>query len=297
MKMTGKTWVILLVGAGALISAFWLLQSPPLPKTEPLPKPNGYDDFLAGVKMLSGDCPDLKTATIDALAGYVASNRAALDRARLGLSRPCRVPTERSTAYMGRHLAELAALKQMARALAAEGRLASLANQPAAAATNYLTVIKFGLEVERGGVLIDALVAIACESMGARQLAAEVPRLSAEQSRALLRQVEDLESGREPIEKIMEQENAWARSQQKGITGLIERGVARWTMSSSRQKVLTKYNQECRRPLDLEASLAGRAFELEKGRPAKDWGDLVPAYLERIPLDPGTTNQLQFVGH
>lgn len=289
--------MILLVCVAALVAAYGAFPPRPLPLTEPLPHPNGYDDFLAAGHMVSGDTPDLKAATEEAIGGFVASNRAALDRAYVGLARRCCVPTEGSVAYMDRHINDLSAAKQIAGALAAQGRLAELENHPAEAATNYLTVIKLGIELERGGVLMDALVAIACESIGATRLAEEVPKLTAGQSDALAREVEKLEAGREPIEKIMEREKAWSRSQQKGIGDMIGGFITRRMIRSGQQKILSKYNKNCQKPLELEVSLAAHAFELEKGRKPEGWSDLVPAYLQSIPLDPGTTNQWAFSLH
>jgi hypothetical protein len=262
---------------------------------EPLPHPNGYIDLIAAGNMVGSNLPDLKTATVETLEGFVVSNRAALDRARVGFTRQCRVPTEYSLGYLNRHINDLAAAKHIAWALAAEGRLAELENHPAEAATNYLTVMKLGVELDRGGVLIDALVAIACESLGTKPLANEVPKLTAEQSRALARNVEDLTAAREPMEKIVEHEHAFRRSVLTGIRNMMGFVVLRRRLRINEQQVVSKYYQNCRPSLELQGRLAAHAFELEKGRPAKDWNDLVPAYLERIPLDPGTTNQLPFV--
>jgi hypothetical protein len=285
-----------LVGAGALAAAWYSLLPPPTPLIEPLPHPNGYDDLVAAGQMVSDELPDLKTATVEALAGFVVRNRAALDRARLGLTRQCRVPTEYSLDYLDRHDDyDLSAARRIAGVLGAEGRLAELENHAAEAATNYLTVMKLGVELDRGGVLIDALVAIACESLGTKLLANEVPKLTAEQSHALARNVEDLEATREPMEKIVEHEHAFRRSGLNGIRNMIGSVVLRRRLRVNEQQVVSRYYQNCRPSLELQGKLAAHAFELEKGRPATGWNDLVPAYLKRIPFDPGTTNQLPFV--
>jgi hypothetical protein len=46
--------------------------------------------------------------------------------------------------------------------------------------------------------------------------------------------------------------------------------------------------------LKIEASLASHAFELDRGRPATNWTDLVPTYLPSIPDDPATGASLTF---
>ena len=75
----------------------------------------------------------------------------ALKLARTGLSRACRVPLDYSPTNET-HFSNLATLKRLALALAAEGRLAELENRPADAAAAYLATIRLGQAVCRGGV-------------------------------------------------------------------------------------------------------------------------------------------------
>jgi hypothetical protein len=263
---------------------------------EPIPHPNGYIDLIAAANAIQGDPPDLKTSTVETIQGFIASNRTALNNARASLSLPYCVPVNGSKAFNARHNNDLSAGKQIALAMAEEGRLADLQNNPAAAATNYLAVTKLGIDLERGGVLIDMLVAIACESIGTTRLKEEIPKLTAQQSAAFARELEQLEAGREPIEKILENEDAFQRSQEQHgfIRAFIERVIERRMLLNIRQKAVSNYNQYRQQTLKMEMKLAAHAFELEKGSPPKSWNDLIPAYLQRIPLDLGTTNQLTF---
>jgi hypothetical protein len=45
---------------------------------------------------------------------------------------------------------------------------------------------------------------------------------------------------------------------------------------------------------ELSVILAARLFELENGRSAKCFSDLVPKYLENIPTDPRTGREIPF---
>jgi hypothetical protein len=67
-------------------------------------------------------------------------------------------------------LNDLTALKNLAQTLTAAGRLAELQSRPAEALSNYLDVMRFGIESGRGGFMIDALIGIAIEGMGRSHL-------------------------------------------------------------------------------------------------------------------------------
>ena len=212
------------------------------------------------------------------------------------LALPFCVPLEGSEAYLERHLNDLAAEKRIVLATAEEGRLAELENKPAETATSYFRVMKLGIDLACGGRIIDALVADACESVGSTQLKKEIPKLDSQQSAAIARELEDLDAQRESIGTILENEDAWTRAVLgNGLAArIIQRFIARGIYLAFQQKAVARYNLNRRQTFELATSLAAHAFELEKGRPARNWNDLVPAYLQRIPLDPGATNQLPF---
>jgi hypothetical protein len=58
--------------------------------------------------------------------------------------------------------------------------------------------------------------------------------------------------------------------------GHREKSPARW------------WAEETARRRTLAAAVAARLFRADHGRPASSWGDLVPAYLPRVPADPGS---------
>ena len=108
--------------AVVLLAAVIFILSQPAPAPPPLPKPNGYDDFLKAGKMLTGNTSDYGTMKEEQLRTMVATNAEALKLARTGFSRECRVPLDYSTNFA--HLDDLPAVKRLASAFAAEGRLA-----------------------------------------------------------------------------------------------------------------------------------------------------------------------------
>jgi hypothetical protein len=99
MKPVGKMRIGLWFGGLVLAAGpfmCWLFCL--VPKPEPLPNPNGYDDFVGAGAMLKGDVPDEMTGTLEECRKFVTANREALDRGHLGLTRECRVPTQYSPA-------------------------------------------------------------------------------------------------------------------------------------------------------------------------------------------------------
>ena len=287
-----KLLVCLAVAAVATLLAVTVFTGPAIPRFEPVPNPNGYEDFVAAGQMLQGSAPSFKTGTVVQLRVYIDANRAALERACLGLSRECRVHTEYSGYYITRHVLDIGPTRKIADALAIEGKLADLENRPWDAAIRYLESMKLGADLARGGLGIDALLAAAAEAWGVMQIVTEIPKLNAEQSRALIHELAGLEATREPFEKILIREKMWSSRQGTLVERMKDSAEQLVTHSDTKmmEGVRSKYNQERRRVAQLEVDLARHAFELERGRKSTGWNDLVPSYLKTIPSFPGNTN-------
>jgi hypothetical protein len=295
LKLNRRTWLVLLfavVTAGAiLLVGYWSWNASPLEPPEP--NPNGYDDLVAAGNMMRGLDLDIGNATEIELRQFVATNAAAMERARLGLTRQCRVPAvalSGSSNILG-HINDLASLKRLANTFRAEGRLAELEGRPMEAAASALAIIKVGIGASHGGCLIDSLVADACEASGCRRLDTIMPKLSAAQSRQVGRQLEASLAQVEPKSEILRHE---ARFGRRAIGGSLQyflhtlgRGIIpAWRNTD--KSVLAKYDNQIHWMLAEEIQLAAQAYELEQGRKAQVWGDLVPAYLKAIPQDPLT---------
>jgi hypothetical protein len=290
-----RKWVVLAAALVVLIAGLAVVHSylAPEPRAEPLPSPNGYDDFVAAGGMLR-DFPTNESA--ENLRRFISNNRAALDRAHLGLTRSCRIPRATSPnaqGYWGRRLDDLSSVKKVALALVAKGNLAEMEGKPMEAAEDYVGGVKLGMDVVHGGVVIDALVAAACEAMGTAGLKTIVPKLDGAQSREILEELQKLEASRETKQDILKHEEMFARRTagfRYVFYELIK--IINPAYNTSLNTALAKYDAQLRRTKGLEWMLALRAFELEKGRKAQGWGDLVPDYLKETPKDPGTDKVL-----
>lgn len=307
MKLAKRIRTFLLIGVLVLAAGLfmgYLYFQPPEP--EPLPHPNGYDDLVAAGEMLKGEVPDEANGrlTLAECREFVSANREALDRGRLGLTRECRVPTEYSSIWLqATHMDQTIVARELARAFCVQGELANLEKRPADAASNYLTAIKMGPMLARGGLMIDGRVAISCEAMGERRLEREIQNLNIEQSRQLIAELEKVESEQEPPAQILKHEKMWVRGLHIGFAGVgmyVSLAIANRSLNpigASRKGHLSKYQAGLQWASQLKAKLAAHAYALEHGRLPASWTDLVPGYLKSVPtvpFGPADTNRLSF---
>ena len=115
--------------ATALLGAGVVVLSVGRTPESPLPNPNGYDDFLKAGHTVTGKLYDLAELDHAGLQVLVATNAEALRLLRVGLSRRCAVPTDKTIANFGATAGDLMGLKSLAMLLSAEGRLAKMENR------------------------------------------------------------------------------------------------------------------------------------------------------------------------
>jgi hypothetical protein len=209
---------------------------------------------------------------------------------RAGLARQCRVPLSYSTNYLV--LRSLGDVKRVARLLEAEGRLAELEGCTNDAARIYLETIHYAAESCRGGVMMDRLVGIACETIGVDSLRKVAGKLDATTSRALAKQLREIERRKESVTDVLRNEAEWVRR----TFPLWQRIPAMIPLESLTKRAQKDFVKKCgQSELQLErliVDLAVRAYELDRGRPPKNLNELVPDYLDKVPVDPATGTQL-----
>jgi hypothetical protein len=282
-------FVILAVAVAIGGSVLILSRTPPPP---PLPNPNGYDVFLKAAGMITDDFSDSDKMGELKLRTLMTNNSTALQLARVGLTRQCRLPMDYSPTNNAL-LAGLSGMKRLAQALAAEGRLAELENRRGDAAESYLTIIRFGLEVGRGGLIINSLVGIAIETIGAARLEKLMPALDAKRCREVASALEAAEARRDSAAAVLGQEREWAR-RVYGFKGVVARMVAFNSIRKTEQGWAARLAAQEIRERRLMIDLAARAYEAEKGQRPGSVGDLVPGYLKSIPQDPLTGTNMNY---
>src|SRR5258708_24786705 len=186
MRLLGAS-IIVLLAVGAIL----LLFREEVPA--PLPTPNGYDDLLKAGKIVTVNFTGVADLDRDALRSLVTTNAEALRLLRRGLTRRCAVPTDAAIANFASISGDLIALKKLAKVLFAEERLAEMENRPVDAAASCIDSIRLGIEMSRGGLMINPLVGIACEAMGVVPLVKLVPKLRCDQLRPILFQFEQID--------------------------------------------------------------------------------------------------------
>jgi hypothetical protein len=259
----------------------------PLPPVQPLPNPNGYDDFVKAGQMVANNTFDFDKMNEQELQTLVNDNSNALQLVRSGLQMQCRVALDYSP-NSSTLLDQLAGMKRLAQAFAAEGRLAEMENRPDAAAKSYLDAIHFGNESTRGGALINELVGIAIEAIATSHLTNLVEQLDAKSCRETAATLENLDSQKQTLNEVMQQENDWSRRTFTGIRYEIARLMTRKSLLPVQAATARKFNQQEMRTRKLIIGFAARAYELDKGHPPENIVDLVPDYLKAIPQDPFT---------
>jgi hypothetical protein len=251
----------------------------------PLPNPNGYDDFVKASEGVPGNVSDFPTLNRDSLDALVSTNAEALRLLRLGLTRQCAMPLDAAVTNVGGMLNQLAGLKRLAQLLAAEGHLRELEDRPADAARSYTDAIHFGNEMSRGGVVITRLVGIACESIGCHALAQVVPKLSREQARVVLLELEKVEAGRVTWAEVRRNEWHFYHERRRGFHPVMQ-VVSWWQSRQAVERAQTKHKIVIAHERVLAAELALRCYQFEQGRVPARLDDLVTNYLSKVPQDP-----------
>ena len=259
----------------------------PLPPLQPLPNPNGYDDFVRAGEMASSDSAMAESMGTADLKKLVETDREALAVARAGLGKECRVPAEFSGTYQKNHIAEIVQLRKLGQAFVAEGRLAERERRFADAAKSYLDAIRLGDASARGGSLIDAMVGIAIDGTGISALQNIADELASQPCRETTGSLENLIAGRQSWQDALQQENGWSRRTfgWSGQISILLHGKER--AKNLRRAEATLVSTQ-RKEDQLLVQLAARAYRLEKGHEIAHSADLVPDYLKFLPRDPLT---------
>lgn len=260
----------------------------------PMPNPNGYNDLIKAAKMLALDVGTYNISNVVELEAIVSTDAAALELARAGLQKKCRVPLDYDSAGTAT-TDRLAAMKYLARGFAAEGDLAAIQGHPEQAVNSYLDMIRLANEAPRGGVLIDQLVGVAIEREGTEELQKLMPRLNAETCRETAATLESLDAQRQTWNDVMWQEHYWSHKEFPGIKEQIMRIMQYNELKKVYSKTERKFDEQQIVTRKLAIDFAARAYELNKGHPPAGIIDLVTNYLKTIPLDPVTGTNMDYL--
>jgi len=238
--------------------------------------------------MLDLKTDDIPTNLVD-LQMLVSSNKDALQLAREGLQKQCRVRDYSPYTV----LPDIWGMQSLASAFKAEGELAEMQGHANEAATSYLDIVHLANESCRGGIFFDGLNEKIIEGWGTDSLRRLVPQLDAKTCRHTAATLETLDLQRQTSDDIIAHE--WSHRTYTSIKDEYERLVhykdnkammQDFKMDWIRQQTLTRH---------LIIDLAARAYALEKGHAPAIAADLVPDYLKVILQDPLTGTNMVYL--
>lgn len=263
-----------------------------LPPPPPLPNPNGYDDLTKSATMLASNVGTYNSSNLTELQAIVSEDSNALQLARTGLQKECRVPLDYDPTGSN-NVERLASMKRLTAAFAAEGDLAVMQGHPNEAAGSYLDMIHLANESSRSGVLINELVGIAIERRGTDKLHDLIPKLDAKSCRETAATLVTLDAQKQTWDEVIQQEHDWSRRTFPGIRYELIRLMSRSDIEKMSQKAGRKFEDQQTKTRELIVDFAASAYELDNGHPPASLSDLVTNYLETVPIDPATgTNMI-----
>ena len=166
----------------------------------------------------------------------------------------------------------------------------------AGALNECLDVLRFGQAISKQGLLINFLVGSACEVMAVRRMTNLVTTLNAAQCRRAAIALQEHEDQRESLDEITQRDREWSR-RTYGFLARIREMIEERSLELGKSFGFLDVEKEYQtRVLEVRLfmlRLAGRAFELERGRKPKRASELVPDYLRAVPLHPQSRAPLE----
>jgi hypothetical protein len=291
------------IGGIFLIAALWaalplyvldkLLTPDPIPVSI-VPNPNGRDELVAASRIaettLFNGTLDVETATAQQLLPEVKKCAKAFDMVASGLQKPCAAVID-YTDSDALPFDDFMTFRDMGRALVGRGKLAEFENRFGDAAESYQQAIKLGYCVRRGGLLIDALVGIACSRSGSIPLYFIRDKLSPDQVEQLISQLIQLDASDEEYAGVEQRDRLWSQHAtgwhghfNQILSELVDHTYELFFFNIDDFPVSYATQQATVRLLIGELALA--QFHQENSRWPTSLDELVPKYLPAVPIDP-----------
>lgn len=269
--------IIFLPAAGAY---FRIAFPVPIPRVDAL-DPNGYLALAKlGDELEQADTLSLESPSETQIREFVAANCQQLQEARAALELPHTAPVRYEDAEL-HWFSSLQGLRQLARGMVNEGKVAALDGRPDAAAAIDLDVMHLGQIASQGGLYVDSLVGGAIESSGVSELCKIRQSISPKTARHLVEALKRLDARRESLEAVAQREAAW-QQHAYGWAGRIVFDAE----DSSGEGVKLAADGEIARTRLLICDLAVGLYLAEKGTLPERLEQLAPNYLRELPVDP-----------
>lgn len=282
--LLGGLVMCMLLPLGA--SYYKLLTPPPIPVENP-PQPNAFDRLsLLGQRLdMTAKVPDADTATHAELKAFVSANAVALSEVHAALTLPFDLPV--SYTSLGDVTSYASDLREIARALYAEGRFAELEGRTDDAVASYTDGVHLGRAILGDGLAIHYLVGIAVDDFGAAGLRRIRNSLNCAQSRALLAKIEQQFQPHTSPEPHLRREQIWEQHalEWQGRLAAILRAFA-GEEPSIRKPLVDAHTRDQTLLNLLCTELALRCFQCDRGRLPTTLSELTPEHLPAVLDDP-----------
>ncbi|HUE70969.1 MAG TPA: hypothetical protein VMP01_08775 [Pirellulaceae bacterium] len=152
-----------------------------------------------------------------------------------------------------------------------------------------LAQVRYAILAQRDGLASDARMAYQVEQVGHLHLAMQQDQLRPPRMRELMRELEELDGRREPLEAMLTRDAAWSERFERWRSRLRRVVLNRETSADTHRAwdTVREYHNSCVATARMSyTNLAIRTFAAENGRLPSDLDELVPHYLSAVPIDP-----------
>lgn len=288
-KFFGIVAVIVGIVAGLAMYSF-----SSLPTIGPLPTPNGYDGIVRAGKTISGTFRNYKSMLPAELQAALKTNAAPIAQGKEALKLECRVPLSWPPAPLSGD--ESTAPLNLSEAFAAEGLVAETEHRTEDAVKSYQNIVHLGYQSCQGGLVGDGLRGIAIVSSGVDRLQKLSVILNSKSCAQIARDLQSLDSQSETLADYVRQQKIWYHQNAPGAKDTFD-----WYYGKLRSlNADTKAHEDATHSFaqiqsDIRhniVAIAVRAYEADKGVRPDQIEDLVPNYLNKVPIDPETRTNL-----
>ena len=200
--------------------AFILLSSPSAPRRS-FPNPNGYETLAKAGKTLTRLPLDYDTTTdLTVLGSYLSENEDAMELINQSASQEFLVRCD-DFDDMEQALEHGNYLRGPVRLLRVQARLAELEGRFADAADAYTRMFVLSERADDGGLLVHALVSLACKDIAIKSLGELSQQLTPDVKLAVADKLEKNQAGSLDIDEVLVQEREMVRRDMGLITGTL----------------------------------------------------------------------------
>ena len=279
-----------MIGAFPVFVLGELLTPLAIPEQEQ-PVPNGYNDLLSAGEIAArtrfDGTLDVELASAVQLQAEVNKCQRVYEIVSRALGKPSAVPID----YKSEDsllMDNPPAFRAIARALVGKARLAELEGRYDDASSCYRQSVNLGYNIRRGGLLIHALVGMACSGIGANPLYHIRSELSESERRRCIETLVRLDANDETFDEIWHRDRVWSQRAMgwhghlKQILGDI--GRQSFFLDPDTYPYHYWTHQATIRLLICELALA--SFHRRHDRWPESLSELVPDYVAQVPIDP-----------